>query len=105
MSRVAFDSFALYPLAQIARSKHALKLAAVRLAWYDAAPDHVPEDEEIPGEERVGGGKEDLEALQSRTADEEANLQRLRLELAENKGMCTLQDGTFPPAAATRLSL
>ena len=70
---------------EIARSKHALKLAAVRLSWYDAAPDHVADDEEVPGEERVGGGKEDLEALQARSADEEANLKRLRQELADNK--------------------
>jgi hypothetical protein len=70
---------------EIARAKHALKLAAVRLAWYDAAPDHVGENEEVPGEEHVGGGKEHLEELQARQEEEEANLARLRTELADNK--------------------
>ena len=69
---------------EIARSKHALKLSAVRLAWYDAAPEHMPEDE-VPGDENVGGGKEGLEELQSRMTDEEDVLQRLRRELTENK--------------------
>ena len=70
---------------EVARSKHALKLAAVRLAWYDAAPEHVAEGEDVPGDDKVGGGKEDLETLQGRQADEEATLQRLRQELSENK--------------------
>ena len=70
---------------EIAKSKHALKLAAVRLAWYDAAPDHVDKDEEVPGEDHVGGGKEALDELIERQDSEEANLARLRQELKANK--------------------
>ena len=70
---------------EIARSKHALKLAAVRLAWYDAAPDHVEKEDEVPGEDNVGGGKEALDELISRQELEETNLARLRQELKDNK--------------------
>lgn len=70
---------------EVAKSKHALKLAAVRLAWYDAAPDHVAKGEPVPGEDHVGGGKEDLDELIERQSLEEANLARLRQELKDNK--------------------
>ena len=94
MEAISAESALLYKeqhalVREIAKSKHALKLAAVRLAWYDAAPDHVAEEEEVPGEDNVGGGKEDLEALQARYTEEEANLSRLRKELQDNKAAVT----------------
>ena len=58
----------------------------VRLGWYDAAPEHLDEDEPTPGEERVGGGKEALDELLERVSLEETNISRLNKELGENRG-------------------
>ena len=68
----------------LAKARHAHKIASVRLGWYDAAPQHVPE-EQVPGEQRVGGGKEALDELLERVALEETNVARLTKELKANK--------------------
>ena len=39
----------------------------------------------MPGEERVGGGKEALDELLARVSTEETNIARLTKELSENK--------------------
>ena len=68
----------------LAKARHAHKIAAVRLAWYDAAPEHLPEGE-VPGEDRVGGGKEALDELLQRVSTEETNIARLLKEVDTNK--------------------
>lgn len=69
---------------ELATAKHAHKIATVRLAWYDAAPNHLSE-EKMPGEDRVGGGKETLDELLQRVSVEETNISRLNKEIGENK--------------------
>ena len=89
---------------EIARSKFALELAVVRLAWYDAAHD-LGEGVDALGEQNVG--EEDLEALQTRRIDEEANLHRLRQELTDNKMTISALQAEIPCriVSASRLSL
>ena len=89
----------------LAKAKHAHKIASVRLGWYDAAPQHVDETD-LPGEERVGGGKEALDELLERVAIEETNVSRLQGELKENKAAIASLQSEVPEriVSSNRLS-